>query len=185
MSSPFLLEREKSILSVVDIQEKLMVVMEEKDRVVSNARKLILAARRLDVPIVVTEQYPKGLGRTVPEVVEALGHGYRPIEKVSFDCAGEPAYVRRLKEIGKRQVLLCGVETHVCVLQTCMMLLESDFFVHVAADAVCSRNPEHKAIALEQMGRAGAVVTCVEATVFQWLGKAGTSEFKDMLRILK
>ena len=185
MSTPMLLAQDETVLSVVDIQEKLMAVMEEREKVIASASQLILAARKLGVPVIITEQYRKGLGPSVPEVVKALGDSYQPIEKVSFGCMGEPAYVERLNEIGRKQILLCGVETHVCVLQTCMMLLANGYSVHVAADAVCSRNAEHKAIALAQMRQAGAVVTCVEAAIFQLLGKAGTPEFKEILRILK
>jgi len=185
MGSRHLLRRDRAVLNVIDIQEKLAARMPEKEKVTANSRKLILAARRLEVPVVVTEQYPKGLGRTVGELVEALAEAYAPIEKTAFGCLGEPEYVRRLEELSRGQLLLCGMETHVCVLQTCLALLERGWQVHVAADAVCSRDPEHKGAALDEMRHAGATVTCAEAAIFQLLEKAGTPEFKDLLEIIK
>ena len=180
-----MLQRNKSALCVVDIQERLAATMGEREAVLHGTRQLVLAAKRLGVPVLVTEQYPKGLGPTEPAVVEALGDAYAPIEKLAFGCAGEPAFGDALAATGRRQVLLCGMEAHVCVLQTCLQLLENDCVVHVAADAVCSRAPAHKAVALDTMRQAGAVVTCVEAAVFQWLGCAGTPEFKDVLKLVK
>ena len=185
MNNSQLLEREQTLISVVDMQEKLAAAMAERNRVIANARKLILTGLRLGVPMVVTEQYPKGLGPTVPELVEDLAEQYAPIEKLAFGCCSEPAYMERLEASGRKRIILCGMETHVCVLQTCMVLLENGMDVHVAADAVCSRDPEHRQIGLDQMAQAGAVITCVEAVVFQLLGRAGTPEFKDVLKFVK
>ncbi len=162
--------------------------MAEREPVIAAARQLILSARRLDVPIVVTEQYPRGIGPTEPAVVEALGDDYRPIEKLHFSCCQEPAFAERLTDLrraGRGQVILCGMEAHVCLLQTCLDLLHHGHQVHLMADAVCSRNAEHKRLALEQMRRAGATVTCVEAAVYQMLGVAGTPEFKDLLPLFR
>ena len=185
MSSPHILERGKAVLSIIDIQEKLAATMAQRDTVVANARKIILAALRLDVPILITEQYPKGLGRTLPVLMDALGQSYRPIEKLSFGCARESAYMDGLQQLDRSQVLLCGMETHVCVLQTCMELLDQGRKVHVAADAICSRRAQDSEVALAQMRQAGATVTTTEAAIFQLLEKAGTPEFKDLLNIIK
>lgn len=180
-----LLNRSDAVLSVVDIQEKLAATMPETDTVVENVHRLVLGAQRLGLPMIVTEQYPRGLGPTLPELAEAMGAAYAPIEKLSFSCAGAGQYLDRLAESGRKQVVLCGMEAHVCVLQTCIHLLERGYAVHVAADAVCSRRADHKELALDQMRSAGAVVTCVEAVIFQLLGRAGTPEFKDLLKIVK
>jgi nicotinamidase-related amidase len=188
MSSPDLLDRGTALLCVIDIQERLAAAMPEREPVIEAARKLIVSARRLAVPIVVTEQYPRGIGPTEPAIVEALGDDYRPLEKLHFSCYQEAAFAVCLDDAaqsGRRQVIVCGMETHVCLLQTSLDLLDDGFQVHVAADAVCSRNAEHKRLALEQMRHAGAVVTCVEAAVYQMLGAAGTPEFKDLLPLYR
>ena len=188
MSSPDLLDRGAALLCVIDIQERLAAAMPEREPVIEAARKLIVSARRLAVPIVVTEQYPRGIGPTEPAIVEALGDDYRPLEKLHFSCYQEAAFAARLGEaakLGERQVILCGMEAHVCLLQTCLDLLDDGFQVHVAADAVCSRNAEHKRLALALMRRAGATVTCAEAAVYQMLGMAGTPEFKDLLPLFR
>lgn len=185
MTEPYLLERDESLLCIVDIQQKLAARMLEKDSVIERARMLALAARRLGIPIVVTEQYPRGLGPTVVELTAALEEAYMPIEKICFGCGAEPAFMSQLKSRKRKQIVLCGMETHVCILQTCLDLLDRGYKVQVAADAVCSRNPAHKEIGLSQMRQAGCFVTCAESVVFQWLGKAGTEEFKDLLPLFK
>jgi nicotinamidase-related amidase len=185
MSSPYLLDRDAAVLVVIDIQERLAAAMADRDTVVAESRRLVLSARRLGVPIIVTEQYPRGIGPTVPELVEALGDDYRPVEKLCFPCTAEAAFAERLAQVGRRQVVLCGMEAHVCLLQTALDLLDDGLRVHLVADAVCSRNGEHKRLALDQLRLAGAVVTCVEAAVYQMLGKAGTPEFKDLLPLFK
>jgi len=184
-TDPFMLDRKRSILSIVDIQEKLAAVMSERVAVTEATKKLIVASKRLGIPMLVTEQYPAGLGPTDPGLVEAMEDAYKPIEKLAFGCGGEPKYLDALAETGKAQVLLCGMETHVCVLQTCMQLLDNDYVVHVAADAVCSRRAEDKALAIQTMRQAGAVITTVETAAFQWLKFAGTPEFKDLIKLFK
>jgi nicotinamidase-related amidase len=188
MPSPDLLDRGTALLCVVDIQERLAAAMPDREPVIEAARKLILAARRLAVPVVVTEQYPRGIGPTGSSIVEALGDDYLPIEKLHFSCCQDTGFAARLGEatrMGDRQVILCGMEAHVCLLQTCLDLLDDGYQVFVIADAVCSRNAEHKRLALEQMRQAGATVTCVEAAVYQMLGVAGTPEFKDLLPLFR
>jgi nicotinamidase-related amidase len=173
----FQLDRATAVLLVVDIQERLAAAMGERERVVANAGHLIAAAQLLGVPVVHTEQYPKGLGRTVPELRAVLDPA-PAVEKLTFDCCGEPAFAPALEGTGRATVIVCGMETHICVLQTVLGLLARGMTVHVAADAVCSRNPENARTALELARDAGAVVTCTETVLFQLLVRAGTPEFK-------
>jgi nicotinamidase-related amidase len=175
--STFQIDRDDAVLLVIDIQERLAVAMAERERVVSNTGHLIAAAKLLGVPVVLTEQYPKGLGPTVPELRTAL-EGTTAIEKMTFDCCGEPTFGPALEQTGRSTVIVCGMEAHICVLQTVLGLLATGLTVHLAADAVCSRNPENARIALELQRDAGAVITCTETILFQLLGRAGTPEFK-------
>jgi len=185
MTSRFLMRRDQTVILLIDVQEKLAAAMEARETVVANVRKVAAAAARLEVPLLVTEQYPKGLGRTVPEVAEALGPAYAPLEKVHFACTAAPGFMERLRRLGRSQVLLCGMEAHVCVLQTGLHLLDLGLGVFVAADAVCSRRREDYQAALNLLQHAGAVVTTTEAVIFQLLERAGTPEFKDLLEILR
>ena len=180
----YILKKENAVLIVVDIQERLAVAMSGKDRVIANTQHLIEAARLLRLPLLVTEQYPKGLGPTVAEIKDALT-GYAPIEKITFSCCGETSFLDAVAAGGKKQVILTGMETHVCVLQTCIDLLHAGYDVHVVSDAVCSRSIENYRTALEYMRDAGAVITCTETVLFQLLEKAGSDEFKAISRRIK
>jgi nicotinamidase-related amidase len=180
----FFIDKEDTILLIVDIQEKLAAVMKEREKVVKNNLHLIELAKMIKMPVMVTEQYSKGLGPTVPEIREAVPQ-YRPIEKMTFDCCGQPPFFEELKAQKKKNVVLTGMETHVCVLQTCISLLKGGLNVHVVQDAICSRFKENWKIGIEYMRDAGAVVTCTETAMFQLLKVAGTEEFKAMSRRIK
>ncbi len=180
----FALNKEETVLLIVDIQEKLAAVMKERERVVRNTLHLIELAKMITVPVMVTEQYPKGLGKTVAEIREALPE-YRPIEKMTFDCCGQPSFLENLKKLGRRTVLLTGMETHICVLQTCLGMLKGGVAVHVVRDAVCSRTEENRQSGIEFMRDAGAVVTSTETALFQLLQVAGTEEFKKISQRIK
>lgn len=180
----FFINRNNSVLVVVDIQERLAVVMSEREKVVGNAVHLIEAAKLLSIPVILTEQYPKGLGPTVSEIREALP-SYEPLEKLAFGCCGEPSFLRAIESKGKRKVILCGMETHVCVLQTCLGLLKGNYDVHVVRDAVCSRTKENFRIGSDLMRDAGAVITGTETVLFQLLEKAGTEEFRAISKRIK
>ncbi len=180
----FQLNTEDTILLIVDIQEKLAVVMKERDKIVRNNLHLIELAKMLSMPVMVTEQYPKGLGPTVAEIREALP-AYRPVEKMTFDCCGQPTFLDELKEHHKNRVVLTGMETHICVLQTCIGLLRGGINVHLVQDAVCSRTKENWKTGVEFMREAGAVVTSTETVLFQLLKVAGTEEFKKISKRIK
>jgi len=173
----FLPDRDNTVLAIVDIQERLAPVMKAKEAVVNNCLHLIEIAKLYGIPVIVTEQYPKGLGRTVEEIRNALP-GIEPIEKLTFSCCDEKAFSDEIGNLGKKTILLTGMETHVCVLQTCIGLVREGFNVHLVKDAVCSRSKENWKTAIEFMRDAGAVVTCTETVLFQLLKIAGTEEFK-------
>jgi len=180
----FILKQDEALLVIVDIQERLAVAMTEKDRVVTNALHLIESAKLLGVPLLITEQYPKGLGPTVPEIRNAV-QTYAPVEKITFSCCGEQFFMEALQETGKKQIILVGMETHVCVLQTCIDLLQNGYIVHVVSDAICSRTKQNYKTAIDYMRDAGAVITCMETVLFQLLVKAGTEEFKAISKRIK
>jgi nicotinamidase-related amidase len=180
----FFLESNDSVLLIVDIQDKLAAVMKEKDKVVKNNILLIELSKMLKIPVVVTEQYPKGLGRTVPEIRAVLSE-YRPVEKMTFNCCSEPAFLSEIRKHGRKRVIVTGMETHICVLQTTTGLLRDGFIPHVVQDAVCSRTKENWKTGTEFMRDAGAVVTCTETALFQLLKVAGTEEFKAVSRMIK
>ncbi|NPV75327.1 MAG: hydrolase [Anaerolineae bacterium] len=172
-------------LVVIDIQEKMAAAMPEKTlaQVVRNTNILLASAHEFEMPVLVTEQYRRGLGPTLPALNLAGVNSL--VEKMSFSCCGEPAFVEALKTTGRRSALLCGMETHVCVLQTALDLLEDGWQVFVAADAVCSRSKLNWKLSLETMRQAGVVITPTETIVFQLLGVAGDERFKRLSRLVK
>ncbi len=178
------LARARTGLVVVDIQERLLPAIFEKERVVQNAVRLIKGAGVLGVPVLVTEQYRKGLGPTAPEVAAAVS-GFAPVEKVTFSSCGAPGFVERLKQSGLADIVLCGIEAHVCVCQTCLDLLDRGFTPFVAADAVSSRTPENHRLGLERMREAGAIIVSTEMVLFELLERAGTEEFKQILDLVR
>jgi nicotinamidase-related amidase len=180
----FMLDKNNAALLIIDIQERLAVVMDRKDQVVKNTLHLVELARMQDLPVVVTEQYPKGLGRTVPEVQSSLP-AYLPIEKVSFNCCGEATFNEQIKRLGRKKIIVTGMETHICVLQTSLGLLKAGFDVHLVADAVCSRTKANWRSGVELIRDAGGVLTNTETVLFQLLGVAGTPEFKTISQRIK
>jgi nicotinamidase-related amidase len=186
MLAPLRLTRGGSLLLVVDVQERLFHAMdpEHREEMVRNIKILATVARRLGLPILVSEQYPKGLGHTLPELRESLGE-VEPISKVAFSCCGAEQFNERLAASRARQVILSGIEAHVCVLMTTLDLLANEYAVHVVADATCSRRRESQQIALDQLRQAGAVVTSTESVLFQLLGQADTDDFRHLSMLVK
>ena len=180
---PRRLERARSALLVVDLQERLLPAMWEPDRVVRNVARLIRGSRLLQVPILATEQYRKGLGATVPELAEALAP-VAPIEKLTFSGA-VPEVLAALAAGAVRDVVLCGIETHVCVTQTALELLDRGYRVAVAADACSSRLADSWRIGLDRMQAAGALPASTEMVLFEWLERAGTPQFREILGLVK
>jgi nicotinamidase-related amidase len=176
----------RPVLTVVDVQERLFNAMdaERRDDMVSNVKILAAAARRLDVPVLLTEQYPKGLGRTLPEVKSLLAD-VPPFEKTAFSCAGADGFMDRVTAVGADHIILTGIEAHVCVLLTALDLLGRGLKVSVVADAVCSRRAANLEIGLAQARQAGAVITSTETVVFQLLGGADTDAFRELSKLLR
>jgi len=176
-----LLARDRATLVIIDVQEAFRKAIPTFDDIARNAAILAQAARTLDVPIVVTEQYPRGLGETVPEVAEHVGGG-APVTKVAFSAARADGFEL---DPSRDQVLVCGIEAHVCVSQTVHDLLAAGRQVHVATDAVGSRSAENRALGLARMERAGAIPTSVETALFELLGEAGSDEFKAVQQLVR
>jgi nicotinamidase-related amidase len=179
-SSAGKLDSERTALVVIDIQEGFRKAVPDFGRVTKATATLIEGAEAIGIPIVISEQYPKGLGETAPEVAERLPEGTEPLEKLVFSAAEAEGF-----DLGGRdQALVCGIETHVCVNQTVLDLLGQGVEVQVAEDAVSSRSEENKRVGLQKMERAGAVLTSVETALFELLGQAGTDEFKRVQRLI-
>ncbi|GAB4288426.1 MAG: hydrolase [Coriobacteriia bacterium] len=179
-----LLERERAVLVVVDMQDRLAAVMPRRDVVVARAALLARAAELLEVPVVVTRQYQKGLGDTVDDLAILLTHALT-IDKMTFCCMGEPSFVRVLERLGRAQVVLAGMETHICVTQTALALLDSGYAPHVVADACCSRHDADHDGALMRLAAEGVIVTRAESAIYEMTGRAGTQEFRDVLSLVK
>ena len=178
------LNRNDVLLTVIDVQERLISVMSLQEKEIKGVTTLIEAAKILDIPVLVTEQYPKGLGVTAQEIQEVLP-SYAPIVKMAFSCCGEPGYMDAVKESGKNQVILCGIEAHVCVLQTALDLRAAGYEVFVPENAVCSQKKEDWRAALDRMNQSGIIPTSIESAIFELLVRAGTEEFKAMLKVIK
>jgi nicotinamidase-related amidase len=174
------------VVVVVDVQERLFNAMdaERRDDMVTNVKILVSCAHRLGVPVLVTEQYPKGLGRTLPEVRSLLGEA-PAFEKTAFSCAEADGFMERLRALGTDHVILTGIEAHVCVLLTALDLLTRGLRVSIVADAVCSRRPANLEIGLGQARQAGAVVAATETVVFQLLGSADSDAFRELSKLLR
>lgn len=182
------LNRETSQLLIVDVQERLLPAMTAPDQVLDRVRLLAEAARRLDVPVTISEQYPKGLGATVAGVHEAAGNGARTLEKQHFSCWGDAALrvvFEAERVAGRPQIIVCGIEAHVCVAQTVLDLQAQGFATYVVGDAIASRQSASKDIAIVRMARAGAEPVTTEMVVFEWLERAGTPEFKALQPLIK
>lgn len=176
-----------SQLLVVDIQERLASAMGEADRarVCRTAAGLVQAAATLGIPVTVTEQYPQGIGPTEAAVKAPLPDTARLLEKTTFSCCGDARIMDHLQGLQRPQVVLCGMETHVCILQTALGLLQADFEVFVVQDGVCSRDAEHRRNALERLARAGIIVSNYESVLFEWLGDSRHPRFRDLLPLVR
>ncbi|QFU17113.1 isochorismatase family protein [Microvirga thermotolerans] len=183
-----LLNAARSHLIVVDMQERLMPAIHGGEGLLPKVRLLLRAAERLRIPVTVTEQYPKGLGPTIPQVADLLPAGTVVLPKVSFSAAGDEATARRIAALrgeGRDQVVICGIEAHVCVLQTALALHATGLAVFVVSDAVSSRAPSSVSAACARLLHAGCHWIDAEMALFEWLEKAGTDDFRALSALLK
>jgi nicotinamidase-related amidase len=181
---PDLLDRKRSALVLIDFQERLFPHVYDHTRLLSRIDLLLFAANLMGIPLLLTEQYPKGLGGTIEEIRRVLPEA-QPLAKMDFSCVPAPGFKEQLASLHRDQVILTGIETHVCVAQTALDLAAHGQRVFVVADATSSRRPLDAQIALQRMDRSGLTITTAEAVVFEWLRCAGTEEFKAIQPKLK
>jgi nicotinamidase-related amidase len=181
----FFLGRDMAVLVVIDVQDKLCRAMDEKvlETLTKNIAILQETAGELGIPMVATEQYVKGIGETIPTLKDKLVEP--ALEKMTFSCCGEAPFPDRLKALGRKQVIVTGMEAHVCVLQTVIELLDAGYHVHLVKDAVMSRKKENWKVGVEAAAAAGAVITSTEAALFQLLRVAGSDEFKKLSKLVR
>ncbi len=179
-----MLDTSNSLLLVIDIQDRLVASL-DKDVIVTRVGKLVDAANILDVPVVLSEQYPKGLGHTVPLISSKLKEGTPVVEKTSFSLLREEGFLDRIKAYGKKQIVICGIETHICVHQTTEELINAGFEVVVAKDACASRSKYEFKQGIEAMHDNGAKISCVEIILFEWLRGAKHPKFKEVQALIK
>jgi nicotinamidase-related amidase len=182
--SAMLIERDKSCLLVVDVQEKLAAAVMDPAAVIGNSAILLRAAARLGIPVVVSEQYPQGLGPTVPALAGLVPESAR-VGKLSFSCAADPGLQDRIKATSRSVLVICGMEAHVCVLQSALGFQAAGYRTVVVADAVSSRAPANRDAALQRLRENAVEVVTTEMVVFEWLGQAGTPEFKELSKLIR
>lgn len=180
-STPPLLRGVDALLVVIDIQERLLPVIAEKERVIENVLKLVTFARMIGLPIILTEQ--QNLGETTPEIRAEL-ETIQPIIKFEFDCFESPAFVEQIRRLDRNTLIIAGIEAHICVAQTALHAL-AHYTVHVVSDAVSSRSLHNREVALDRMRQAGITITSTEMVIYELLGKAGTEQFREVLKLVK
>ena len=183
-----MLNIENSALVIIDIQEKLVLAAKDGDEVAQNTAKLVETANILNIPTIVTEQYPKGLGSTVDIVKNVFSDSTPTIEKTSFSAMLEPDFANRIAELKNRginQIVLCGIETHICVLQTAYDLISQGFEIYIVKDACASRNKNEYKAGLDLLKQYGAKITCVEIALFEWLKTSKHPKFKEVQALIK
>lgn len=179
-----MLDIEKCLLVVVDVQGKLAQLMYGRDALFKNIQILIKAAKILDIPILWSQQCPASLGPTIPEIAELLT-GIQPIDKASFNCCGNEQFISKLNSLNRQQVLLCGIETHICIYQTAVDMREKGYAVFVIADAVSSRTLDNKQIAITKMQMIGINIYSTEMALFELLKTAEHPKFKQIAKLVK
>ncbi|MEM6944424.1 MAG: hydrolase [Pseudomonadota bacterium] len=181
-----LLRAETSVLVVIDMQDRLVPAMQAPARTIRNTQTLLAAAGELAIPVLLTEQYPRGLGHTVPDVLKAAeGARAQIIEKTHFSSQSEPGFADAIAATGRAQAVITGMEAHICVLQTAVALMQEDYEVFVVTDATSSRTLESEKACLDRLQACGAGIVTTEMVVFEWLARAGTPAFKTLLPLVK
>ena len=178
------IKKEDTVAVIVDFQERLFPYIHEHEKLTKNVIRLIHGLKALEIPMIVTQQYTKGLGETNKEIANAIGN-YQHIEKGSFSCCGSEEFCASLKNTGKKNIIVTGIESHVCVLQTVIDLLDMGYKPVLIEDCVSSRNPEDKRIAIERMRSEGAIISSYESILFELTVVSGTDTFKAISKIVK
>lgn len=184
MNIPPPLTIENTVLVLIDFQERLSPAMHDKEKLLLKVIKLVKGAGVLEIPVILTEQYPKGLGTTIPEIKELLPD-VKPVEKVCFNCCDNAAFCKSLDSLKRKQVLVAGIEAHICVYQTAMSLARAGYEVQLVSDCISAREPDNKTIALYRMGVAGINPTSTEMALFELLQVAQGDKFKQISNIVK
>jgi nicotinamidase-related amidase len=184
MSKTFRLKRNETAAVVIDVQEKLFPLIHEHDQLAKNMSILIQGLKILGIPMIVTQQYTKGLGGTVSTINEAIGD-YHYIEKMAFSCCGDEGFMNELKKLNKKNVILMGIESHVCVLQTALDLIAENLQPVLIEDCVSSRKPNDKRIAVKRIKQAGAIVSTYESILFELTEVSGTDLFRSIVKLVK
>ena len=179
-----MLNVDSTVLVVIDVQEKLFRLIYQREKLVDNLQRLIRGIQVLRIPIILTEQYPQGLGPTIPEVA-ALLTDVQPLPKLSFSCYGDEQFINALEALRRKQVLVAGIESHVCVYQTVVDLLSAGYQVNLVIDAVSSRTSENREVGINKMSHAGAFLTSTETVLFELLKVAKGEQFKAISKIVK
>jgi nicotinamidase-related amidase len=179
-----LIRAEDSVLVVIDMQERLVPAMQAPARTIKNTRLLLTAAKACNVPTIITEQYPKGLGPTVSEIKASFPES-PIIEKMHFSCMEDPQFKATFTSLNRKQAILVGMEAHICVVQTAASLIEQNYEVFVVSDATASRTVESEEACKVRLSASGAHIVTSEMVIFEWLGKAGTPAFKAVLPLIK
>lgn len=179
-----ILKRDNSILLVIDVQEKFKPVIYKWNSLVDNIIKLVKSFQILKVPIIVTEQYTKGLGKTTNKIRNTLSE-YKPIEKREFSCLKNKAFFKKLKNSKKKNLIICGIESHVCIINTLLGAISNNFKVHLVVDAISSRKKSDVKIAIERAKQAEAFLTTTEMVIFQLTGTSKFKNFKEIIKIVK
>lgn len=179
-----LLTRNDTAFVVIDLQEKLVPAMSDKETLEEKSVRLIKGMKVLEIPTIVTQQYSKGLGETIPSIANALGD-FQHVEKNTFGCMANEEFATRIKDLGRKNIVVCGIEAHICVQQTVLQLMDEGYNVYLAADCVASRSETDKLWSITRMGEAGAVITTYEAILYEILRDSKADGFKDISAIVK
>ncbi|MBN1297955.1 hydrolase [bacterium] len=179
-----MLKRENACLVIIDVQGKLATLMHDAETVFRNLERIVMGCRVLDIPVIWMEQNPVGLGPTIPEIARHLS-GQTPLCKTCFSCCGSEAFLDSIRQSGRQDILIAGIEAHICVYQTALDLLGDGYGVHVITDAVSSRTVSNRDLAMTRMAAAGAELTSVEMCLFEMLRIGEGSDFRSILKIIK
>ncbi len=177
--------KEDTAVLVLDIQSRLFPAIDNNAELLDRMKRLFMGMNVLEIPYIVTEQYSKALGNTLDELQEIIGENYKPIEKMSFSCMGEPKFVKELEKLGRKNIIISGIESHICVLQTVVDLIAAGYNPIVVADAVSSRSSKDKKFAIKRMIKEGATITTYESILFELQQVSGTDKFKAISKIVK